>query len=406
MSKLLANRWFRWTLLTIALSGLGIGIYRFTPPEPMWEKEASKKDVALEEGELANHYEQITNDFASRAGSDGSVEINNRRTGKTVKRFEKPASDWGYLLNNGNVLEGLSGGKNRKWRLWDFNTQKRIAEVDLGPNDYVLDFVHDRYFAVRRISEKTPRMDLCEWQSGRSVLSVPDVVPAKVISPDDRYIAITRQTPVPALELFELSSRRSVWKFQRSDVFLPMAFGGDSETLFAWQPDPSAMFAYECATGKQLLQLPLPRSAAFNTPTVVACPDHSNILVFQLDGKLPARSNMFWEFIRAWIPGMNERQGHSTNDVAMVLNATTGAIRFRIDGWNITSAKLSNDGNTLLTNHHDAERQLIRSWNVNAWKPLHWAVGVPAGLAAMIVLHSVWRARRRAMPTSASDSAA
>jgi hypothetical protein len=32
MAKLLANRWFRWTLL--ASSGLGVGIYRFTPPEP------------------------------------------------------------------------------------------------------------------------------------------------------------------------------------------------------------------------------------------------------------------------------------------------------------------------------------------------------------------------------------
>jgi hypothetical protein len=36
MSKLLANRWFRWTLLAIALSGLGVGIYRFTPPELRW----------------------------------------------------------------------------------------------------------------------------------------------------------------------------------------------------------------------------------------------------------------------------------------------------------------------------------------------------------------------------------
>jgi len=35
MPKFVANRWFRWTLLAIALSGLGVGIYRFTPPEPM-----------------------------------------------------------------------------------------------------------------------------------------------------------------------------------------------------------------------------------------------------------------------------------------------------------------------------------------------------------------------------------
>ena len=33
MSKLLARRWFRWTVLAIALSGLGVGIYRFTPHE-------------------------------------------------------------------------------------------------------------------------------------------------------------------------------------------------------------------------------------------------------------------------------------------------------------------------------------------------------------------------------------
>jgi hypothetical protein len=47
MTKLLANRWFRWTLLAIALSGLGVGIYRFTPPERVAHLTSYAGDVAF-----------------------------------------------------------------------------------------------------------------------------------------------------------------------------------------------------------------------------------------------------------------------------------------------------------------------------------------------------------------------
>ncbi len=58
--------------------------------------------------------------------------------------------------------------------------------------------------------------------------------------------------------------------------------------------------------------------------------------------------------------------------------------------WGTRTAMLSDDGNTLVTQHDG----VIRCWDINAWKPLHWPIGVPAGLAALIVLFTVWRRRK------------
>jgi hypothetical protein len=40
MSKLLRNRWLRWAIVASALVGLGYGIYKVHPPEPLWVSHA------------------------------------------------------------------------------------------------------------------------------------------------------------------------------------------------------------------------------------------------------------------------------------------------------------------------------------------------------------------------------
>ena len=42
MSKLFRNRWLHRTLFVGMLIALGVGIYRVTPPEAMWERDGSE----------------------------------------------------------------------------------------------------------------------------------------------------------------------------------------------------------------------------------------------------------------------------------------------------------------------------------------------------------------------------
>ena len=86
------------------------------------------------------------------------------------------------------------------------------------------------------------------------------------------------------------------------------------------------------------------------------------------------------------------------NDLTVVVDTDSCRARFRLTGWNTLSALLYDDGSTLVTVHQETDnRSVIRCWHVDAWKPLRWAIGVPAGLGTLVVLYVWWRSRRLTM---------
>ena len=164
--------------------------------------------------------------------------------------------------------------------------------------------------------------------------------------------------------------------------FLPwlQEFSADSRTLFTLSEDYADVIAYESETGNLRGRIRLlSDSHRIAHPT----PDHRALLVYQIPGKRR----------ETWIdrvPWMSRLLPTDT-DCVIIIDMNAARERLLLTDWRVCGVQLSDDGNTLVTQHNDG---IIRCWDVNAWKPLHWPIGVPAGLAVLGVLFAWWRGRR------------
>ena len=61
----------------------------------------------------------------------------------------------------------------------------------------------------------------------------------------------------------------------------------------------------------------------------------------------------------------------------------------------LAEALISDDGDTLVTVHHESGAYIMRCWDLAGWKPLRWAIGIPAGAGLAILLLTWWIGRRR-----------
>ncbi len=329
---------------------------------------------------------------------EAAIEAFNPRTGarlfSSVSTRILISPDGGYLL----CADQPHGEKSIPWTLWNMRTFAREGKVLLSdPGYFSLD--------GRRFVDYAPAGEFLvrELPSGRQVGTVPFLgrIFTLCFSPDSRHLAVV-YADGPALALFELPTLKMLWTQASDDAVLPLHFGPDSKTLFALQAQPRELHAYECANGNLLYRLALPRSPnGFDMPLHQMAADQSAILILEPHGVWSIEKVAWWPRIRAWLPWLS-RLPEAKNDIVVVLDSTTSRERFRLQGWNAQTAVLSDDGNTVVTTHTEAEdRHIIRCWNVNAWKPLHWPIGVPAGLATLFVIVGCWRTRRskRSTPT-------
>jgi hypothetical protein len=157
--------------------------------------------------------------------------------------------------------------------------------------------------------------------------------------------------------------------------------------MFFHVEDPPEIHCVDSATGSIRRIIPL---LAKSGTTTVMTPDHRMLLVQCVQGPrhLPAWMGRF-----PWLVKYLEKQ---RNDTVLVLETDTCRPRVHLVGWNASAAWISNDGRTLVTLHVESEeRRVMRCWDVDAWKPLHWTLGVPVGLGALMGALALWRGRRQ-----------
>lgn len=222
-------------------------------------------------------------------------------------------------------------------------------------------------------------------------------VVARTFSPDGRFLALVKLDPMPVMEMYEMPTLKFLWQtnwmVQREEV----RFGPDSATISALSPEPPEvrppeLVCFDCATGKQRVRIPLPANMWGGPATVHMTPDRRRLLVHQNDGQAPFGQVPFWVRVLEWFPWLNA-QRDLRNDTVVVFDTETCRERLRLSGRGTTLALLSDDGGTLVSMHDDG---MLRCWDVDARKPMHLAIGVPAGLGMLIVLAAWWRRRRTA----------
>jgi WD40 repeat protein len=226
-------------------------------------------------------------------------------------------------------------------------------------------------------------------------------------SPDGRFLLIEAINPTVELKMFELPSMALVWSKERRSVAdannnltaREGYFSQDSKTAYVMQGHTREVNAYDYRSGKLRLAIDThPR----NSPTLRMTPDKGSLLVHCDGWSGNANVTPWWERMLDRIPWITWRPNRKP-DATFILDANTCRERFRLDGWGTVSGLLSDDGRTLATLHDDG---VIRCWDVDAWKPLHWAAGVPAAAGVLVVLFACWRGRRANNVRSAGGSPA
>ena len=238
-------------------------------------------------------------------------------------------------------------------------------------------------------------MELRDFPSGRPVAKLPrDLSDWMHFSPDGRWLAMDGRhcgilllvAETPTLEVRWEQADRS-----RQRPLLFEEFRADSRTLFAYECEDADVIAYGSETGAVRRRI---RLASTMNPRLRMTPDHRALLAHQT----PGDRREGWLDCIPWI----SRLLPDSTDCVIVIDTNSARERFRLADWDAQSALLSDDGNTLVTQHADG---LLRCWEVNAWKPLHWPIGVPAGLAAAAFVWTWWRRRAAAGPRAGVECA-
>lgn len=110
-----------------------------------------------------------------------------------------------------------------------------------------------------------------------------------------------------------------------------------------------------------------------------------------------------WEKLRSrftWLQQWPDR----ANDVTVIIDTESAQPIYYLQGWHANSAMISPNGRWLATTHSGWEGgSIVRCWDVDAMKPLRWAIGVPAGLGTLLVLFVWWRSRKQIAKAKPSD---
>jgi hypothetical protein len=275
--------------------------------------------------------------------------------------------------------------------IWTMQHQRVEAEVQLG-KDVAAPIVtsdDNRWMALFSVTEDGTRfVELRDFPSGRPAANFHgDVRKRMLFSPGGRWLALEGAEMVTPLILADVPGMNERWR--QEPCLKWVGFSADAGTVFASARLSHEVIACDCETGQVRARFV---ALSDKAPHLQMTPDRKSLLVHQKAGRGPQR----WLERLPWLG----RYFHRDNDSVRIIDTDSCRLRLGLAGLGTRSARLSDDGATLATTHiekvSDSEaRMMLSCWDVDACKPLRWAVGVPAGLGALIALLA-WRRRRRA----------
>lgn len=301
------------------------------------------------------------------------------------------ASDCEWITLDDDCLIWRTGGRDngivhlKVWNATDRNT-KQLQFRSERQIDYMKISSDGRWLATTCPIQAGHAVEVFDLKTGRPIGKAP-IGGARNLefSPDGRFLALDSGEPGNghSREMLDIATMKILWKrdgLDRQQCY----FSHDSRTIFERSGQPSRLVARNSTTGSVF--------ATFDVAPgeVKMTADHRALVVQQWNGD---RETPSWTRWLQKIPWLNDRLRRS-NDVVVVLDADRCVERFRLFGFNARSSLLSENGRYLATTHMTDDRTITCCWDVNAWKPLHWPIGVPAALGGVIVLVAWWRGRR------------
>jgi hypothetical protein len=192
------------------------------------------------------------------------------------------------------------------------------------------------------------------------------------------------------IEMRELPSLRKLWSRQLGDVFM-MEFTHDSNAFVAMHKNPRELHFLDSLAGEAKSRIPLPpRDRGY--PSVIESTEKRSLVIWNGSSQndpdsVRAKLGRWIPLLKAW----SERESESL----VVIDCASFAERFRLSlSATLEYAQYCDADGTLATYHRTGSENAIKIWNVNAWKPLHYCIGVPATVGGIAILFRWWRCRR------------
>jgi WD40 repeat protein len=280
----------------------------------------------------------------------------------------------------------------RKWGIWNLRTGKLEGEFqsDAMYREQLTISPDGRWLAARCTGKDNESVELRELPSGIQVAEVPAArVMELQFSLDGRFLIADALIYKNSRTVFNVPTLSAAWVGE-ADYATPLLFCADQQTLLVDLRE-TGMRALDAATGKLRATLTLPAGRPLTDARPQLTPDRRSLLLHRAPQK--SEEKPFWWPWIGWSPVSVARE----NDLVAVYDTDALCTRFSLHDLGATDAVISDDGRFVATSHRHAEPILIRCWDTHAWKPLHWAVGVPAGVGAIVLLFGWWRGRLRAI---------
>jgi WD40 repeat protein len=268
--------------------------------------------------------------------------------------------------------------------VWNLRERKVDAEFQCSGSFNAITPDGKWLAANTNTKKEPPSIELFDLASGRRLARSAKGWSSEQFSPDSQFLLAGDEAS--HLAVLDVPSLQPRWRRPAEGVSA-ITFSGDGKSLLFC--GPSAVNAFDVETGRLRRQIPFTGSSDYLRWIVT--PARHRLAVMKKHERASAPHWLTWP---AWLKELIESR---LNDAVVVLETDTCRPCLRVAGLD-TDARLvvlSDDGGTLVTGHPgDDNGVVLRCWDVDAWKPLHWAIGVPAGLALLGTLLAWWRGWR------------
>jgi WD40 repeat protein len=206
-------------------------------------------------------------------------------------------------------------------------------------------------------------------------------------SPDSTYFALAADAPDgPKLAIWDLSSAALLWLEEPIDAYLGLAFTADSRFLIA-DPEGKAEIL-DPRTGQRHHRF----NAGYSPRLHIGeprCKFSRDLRFVTIHTEINRQPHFLEKLLGDWWP-----KGNPNLRRMQVAEATTGRELARLESGSLVQVLLSEDGKTLVTNHQENGKYVMRVWDLPLRPPLLLVIGIPSGLGLIVFLFSRWRAVR------------
>ena len=255
-------------------------------------------------------------------------------------------------------------------------------------------FLHNGTLELRDVDTGKPRILNAKWRDPQNdVLVHLEWDPLVAFSPDSTmFLMSCPQSEGFGIGLFDVASESLLWQMKLDHEICELRFTEDSRFLICNPIERAQFEVIEARSGERLRTFTMEDYSSWEFT-----PGSQFVTVRTSFHRQPS---FLEKILGDWASSKNDAGWGPFQ--ARVAESVTGREWARLMFQDLQNAWLSPDGQTLVTQHSQDDRNLLRVWDLPLRPPLRLVIGIPLGLGLLVLLFTRWRARRRGRAAAAT----